>query len=189
MAKVANTQPPTDLPTDVLSRLDPELRDLYSQLHPDLASRISVLLRGARSRRLHPNRVLKYAFLYATAERLAQSNAVSKEHTRRSKLELAGQIHGLKTGYRDDAEATQQYRRGRRARQQIQASLDAPAGTRQVFEQVVEQHRSELPEHVQSRFSSPILSEVGKTLHRMRIATTSTKRTSAAKRVASRIVR
>src|SRR5713226_6602789 len=147
MGKVANPPLPTELPRKVLSQLDPKLAELYSQLPSALASRISVLMREA-PQRIHPNRVLKFAFLYARAERLVQDDAVSKEHTKRSKLELAGAIHGLGTGYQDDVEAKQRYRRGRRARQQIKASLEAVRGKWRAFEQVVQKHRSELPVHL-----------------------------------------
>jgi hypothetical protein len=170
MVKVANPRLPTELPREVLGQLDPKLAELYSQLPSALVSRISVLLRQALPQRIHPNRVLKFAFLYAQAERLAQSDSISKEHTRRSKLELAGQIHGLGTGYRDDAEAERRYRRGRRARQQIKASLEAVVGKWRVFEQVVQKHRSELPIHPQSRFSNAILRDVGKIFRKMGIA-------------------
>ncbi len=170
MVKVANPPLPTELPRKVLSQLDPKLAELYSQLPSALASRISVLVKEALRHRIHPNRVLKFAFLYASAERRAQDDAVSKEHTRRSKLELAGAIHGLGTGYQDDVEAKQRYRRGRRARQQIKASLEAVRGKWRAFEQVVQKHRSELPVHLQSRFSNAILRDAGKTFQNMGIA-------------------
>src|SRR6266851_10322179 len=135
MVKVANPHLPTELPKEVLGQLDPKLAELYSHLPSALASRISVLVRQALPQGIHPNRVLKFAFLYAKAERLAQGDSISKEHTRRSKLELAGEIHGLRTGYRDDVEAQRRYRRGRRARQQIKASLEAVLGKWRAFEQ------------------------------------------------------
>jgi hypothetical protein len=127
-------------------------------------------VRAARSRRIDPNRVVRYAFLYATAERQTQSDAVSDEHTRRAKRELAGEIHGFAGGYREDAEATRLFRSGRRALQQIQASLDALLGRWRAFEQVVGKHRSELPVHVQPRFADSALSKLGKRLHNMRVA-------------------
>jgi hypothetical protein len=170
MAKGNNSRLRSDLPTEVLSRLDPKLRALYSQLPPALASRISVLVRQALAQRIHPDRVLKYAFLYAYAERSVHSDAFSKEHARRSKLELAGEIHGLQTGYRDDVEAKQVYRRGRRARQQIKASLDALQVRWRAFQKVVQKHREELPVHLQSRVSDAALREVGKALQNMGIA-------------------
>ena len=145
MVKVANPRLPSELPPEVLGQLDAKLAELYSQLPSVLASRIATLVEQALPQRIHPNRVLKFAFLYAMAERLAEGDLISKGHTRRSKLELAGEIHRLRTGYRDDAESEQRYRRGRRARQQIKASLEAVLGKWQVFEQVVQKHRSELP--------------------------------------------
>src|SRR5437016_1362558 len=170
MVKVANLRLPTGLPREFLGQLDPKLAELYSQLPSALASRISVLVRQALPQRIHANLVMKFAFLYAKAERLAQGDAISKEHTRRAKLELAGQVHGLWTGYRDEAEAKRRYRCGRRARQQIKASLEAVVGKWRVFEQVVQKHRSELPIHLQSRFSKAILGEVGKMFQKMGIA-------------------
>jgi hypothetical protein len=170
MVKRANSGHPNKLPVEVLSRLDPELQELCIQLPSVVASRISVLVREAPSRLIDPKRVVKYAFLYATAEQQALSDAVSRDHARRAKLELAGEIHGFEAGYQDDAEARRQYRIGRRARQQVQASLDALLGQWKVFEQVVEKHRSELPVHAQSRFSGSTLREFAKGLHKMRIA-------------------
>jgi hypothetical protein len=175
MVQGDNSRLPTVLPREVLSQLNPKLAELYSQLPAVIASRISFLAREALPQGIHPNRVLKFAYLYATAERLAQrdaaSTAASIEHTRRSKLELAGQIHGLQTGYRDEVEARQRYRRGRRARQQIKASLEALLGRWRAFEQVVQKNRSELPVHLQSRFSNAILREVGRVLQSMGIST------------------
>ncbi len=170
MAKGDKSRIPSELPEEVLYRLNPKLRELYSQLPSALASRISALMRQALPQRIHPDRVLKFAFLYATAEVVAQRNAVSRELTRRSKLELAGEIHGLRTGYRDDVEAKQLYRGGRRARQQVKASLEALQARWRAFKQVVQKHREELPVHVQSRVSDAALGEIGKALQKMGIA-------------------
>jgi hypothetical protein len=175
MVKGDNSRLPTELPREVLSRLDPKLAEMYSQLPSVLASRIAFLVTEALPQRISRNQVLKFAFLYAKAEILTQheaaSRAVSREHTRRSKLELAGEIHGLQTGYRNDVEAKQRYRSGRRARQQIKGSLDALLGRWRVFEQVVKKHRSKLPVHVQPRFSNAILREVSRVLQNMGIST------------------
>jgi hypothetical protein len=152
MLKTADAPAP-ELPREFLSRLDPKLAASYSKLSGVLASRIAVLVEKAGSEGVHPNRVLKFAYLHAMAERRAQGEVVSQEHGRRSSLELAGQIHGLETGYNDEEEAMQRYRRGRRATQQIEASLDAVARKWRALREVVEKHRSELPEHLQPRFS------------------------------------
>ena len=165
MVTVANTHQPIGLPRDARSQLDPKLTELYAQLPPVLASRISVLVRAALPQHIHANRVLKFAYLYATAERLTHGDPVSKEHTRSAKLKLAGEIHGLKTGYRDDVEAKQRYRRGRRARQQIKSSFDPVLGKWLAFEQIVHKHRSELPVYAQSKVSDPLLHEIRKLLH------------------------
>ena len=124
-------------------------------------------MKAATPQNIHPNRVLRFAYLYSLAERSARSDPVAKEHTRRSKLELAGVIHGLRTGYRDDVEAKARYRRGRRARQQIKSSLESVLGRWTVFEQVVQKHRSDLPLHLQAPFSDSILKEVEKALKNM----------------------
>jgi hypothetical protein len=170
MVKVANPHLPTELPSYFLSKLDPKLADLYSQLPSVLASRVSNLVNQA-PHHIDPNRVLKFACLYARAERSAQGDSDSKEHRRRAKLELAGKIHGLQSGYQDDTEARQRYRRGRRARQQLKSSLESVLRKWRVFEQTAQKHRSELPEHVQSRFSNAILREVGRALNNMGMAT------------------
>jgi hypothetical protein len=170
MVKMANPRLPIELPREVLSQLDPKLRELYSQLPAGLASRVSDLVRRALPQGIRADRVLKFAFLYATAERRAQGDAVSKEHTRRSKLELAGEIHGLQSGYEDDGEAKRRYRRGRRARQQIKASFDSVLERWRVFKQVVQTHRSALPVHIRSKVSKSTLDEIGKALQTMGIA-------------------
>jgi hypothetical protein len=174
MVKGNNSRLPTELPREVLAKLDPGLAELYSQLPSEVAARISFLVREALPQRIHPNKVLKFAFLYATAERFAKrdaaSKAVSTEHARRSKLELAGEIHGLQTGYRDDLEAKLRYRRGRQARQQIQVSIESVSGRWREFEQVVQKHRSKLPVYIQSRLSNEILGGVGKALQSIGIS-------------------
>jgi hypothetical protein len=171
MVKVAKPSLPTERPREFLAHLEPKLAELYSQLHPVIALRISVLMRQPLAQGIDPNRVLKFAFLYATAERLAQEDALTREQARRGKLELAGEIHGMQTGYQDDAEAKERYRRGRRARQQVKASRDAVVEKWRVFKQVVQKHRSELPVHLQSLYSDAILLGVSKVLHDMGIAT------------------
>jgi len=171
MAKGSTPASQPELPKEVMTKLDPKLAELYSQLSSALASRISALVREALPQRIHPDRVLKFAYLYATAQRLAQGDSVSKEHTRRSKLELAGEIHGMRTGYRDDEKARQLYRRGRMARQRIKASLESVLRKWRMFEQVVHKHRSAMPVHLRPRFSKAILLDVRKKMHNMGIAT------------------
>jgi len=167
MVEIDDSHLPPELPRSVLSRLDPKLAELYSHLRPAIASRISELVKAAQPQNIHPDRVLKFAYLYATAELSARGDPVAKEQTRRSKLELAGAIHGLGTGYQDDVEAKGIYRRGRRARQQIKASLESVLGRWTVFEQVVQKHRSELPLHVQAPFSDSMLQGVENVLKNM----------------------
>jgi hypothetical protein len=172
MVKVDDPRLPSELPIEVMSHLDPKLAELYFRLPSALASRISILMRQALPQGVRADRVLKFAFLYANAERFARGDSVSKDHTRRSKLELAGAIHGLQTGYRDDVEAKQRYRRGRQARQHTKASLESVLRPWRRFKQVVRKHRSELPEHVQPPFSDAILGGVAKALQNMGIAIT-----------------
>jgi hypothetical protein len=158
-----------ELSRRTLNQLDATLAQLYSQLSPGLSSRIAKLVNEALPSGIHPDRLVKYAFLYATAEGQAQGDAVSKDHTVRAKHELAGEIHGLPTGYRDLTEAKRRYRMGRRARQQIQASLESVLGRWQSFEQVVQGHRSELPVHLRSRFSNEALRTLAMAFQRMEI--------------------
>jgi hypothetical protein len=165
MVEVANPHGSIELPKEVLSKLDPKLAELYAQLPPGLAARVSVLVDKALPQSIHPNRVLKFAYLYATAEQLGQHDPDSRDHTRRARLELAGQIHGLKTGYQDIAEAQHLYRRGRRARQQIKSSFDPILGKWLGFEQLVQKLRPSLPVHAQSKVSEPHLKEIRKLLN------------------------
>jgi hypothetical protein len=158
-------------PPKMRRRLDPKLAQMHSQLPVSLAARISALIGAAQSSGIHPDRVFNFAFWYASVERLTQGDAISREHTRRAKLELAGYIHGFGTGYCDDFEAKVSYRRGRRARQQIKASLESFLGNWRLFEQVVRKHRSALPDHVQLRYSDAVLGDIAKKLQAMGLAT------------------
>jgi hypothetical protein len=169
MVKMPDPRAPK-LPREFLAQLDPTLSAAYSGLSGELASRIAALVSEARYEGVHPNRVLKFAYLHASAERRAQGEAVSKEHGRRSRLELVGAIHGLETGYDDEAEAVERYRRGRRALQQIKASLDAVASKWRAFREVVEKHRSELPVHLRARFSEANLRDVWERVHQVVIS-------------------
>jgi hypothetical protein len=148
---------PTELPQQVLSRLDPKRAELYSQIPSALASRITVLVTAALLDSVRPDRLLKYAFLHASAEQLARGSEVSKQHGVRSKAELAGALHGFDAGYSDMAEAKRRYRQGRRARQQVKASFEAAVKSWRDFEAVTRSHRSELPKHLQSRLSDETL--------------------------------
>jgi hypothetical protein len=169
---VRKTNPPRqhELLRRTRNQLNPTLAKLYSQLSPGLCSRIAKLVNEALPSGVHPDLLVKYAFLYATAEVQAQGNAVSKNHAVRANHELAGQIHGLSTGYQDLPEAKRRYRVGRRASQQILASLNAVLAKWHTFEQVVLNHRSELPLHLQSRFSEAARGTVGKVFQSMAIA-------------------
>src|ERR1035438_6141746 len=113
---VRKTNPPAqhELLRKNPNQLDPTLAKLYSQLSAGLSSRIAKLVNEALPCGIHPDRLVKYAFLCATAEQQVQGNAVSRNHTSRAKHELAGEIHGLRTGYRDLGEAKRRYRIGRR---------------------------------------------------------------------------
>jgi hypothetical protein len=159
-----------ELPGLFLRRLDPKLIELYMKLAPAVRSGIASLVNKPLPQDIHPNRILKYAFLYVIAKMQAQGNAVSKDHAVRAKHELAGKIHGMSTGYRNLEEARRRYRLGRQARQQIKASLEAVVSKWRVFEDVVQEHRSDLPKHLRSRVSKAILRKVGKALQSMGIA-------------------
>jgi hypothetical protein len=170
MAKKAETPLPNELPREILLRLDPKLGVLYSRLPPELASRISVLLQAAPHQTIHPNLVLKFAYLYAAAERLTENDRLTREDQRRSRLELAGHIFGMDSGYEDDAEAKRRYRRGRTASQRIKDSLSSVVEPWRVFKKVVRRYRSDLPPHVQARYAESVLLEVGKVFQSMGIA-------------------
>jgi hypothetical protein len=166
----SNPHLPTDLPQQVRWRLDPKLAELYSQIPSVVASRSAALVRAALPCGIRPNRLLKYAFLHASAEQLTRGNEVSKQHRVRSKAELAGALHGFDAGYSDMAEAKRRYRQGRRARQQVKASFEAAVKSWRGFEAVAQRHRSELPKHLQSRLSDEMLHTVRRRYQSMGIA-------------------
>jgi hypothetical protein len=114
--------------------------------------------------------VLQYAALLVMTKREAETQAVSKAHTERSWHELAGQIHGLETGYREVQEAGTRYRRGRRARNDLGASLDGVIAKFRNFQQLVQKHRTDLPVHNQGMLSPGSLEDLDKTLEKLRIS-------------------
>ena len=152
------------LAAEVLDKLDPDLRSLYSQTSTTLSRRVATLVNKALPLRIEPNRLVKYAFLYATAEREARSDAVSREHASRSWSELAGGIHGLETGYWDQVGAGSKYKLGRRARQQISAGLQSVVSKWTQCEKVVNNHRAKLPANLHKRFSAENLTAIRKSL-------------------------
>jgi hypothetical protein len=116
------TVPNRDFPW--ADRLSPELAQAYAQLPSSMSSPIASLVEKALPLRIHPNLLVKYAFLRVTAEKQAKGDAVSKDHAIRSRAEIAGELHGTKTGYWESTAAVQLYRGGRKARQQVAASLE-----------------------------------------------------------------
>jgi hypothetical protein len=130
--------------------------------------RITELVTKALALGIDLDRVLQYAFLLTIVERRSQVEVSSEDHTDRSRHELAGQIQGLETGYWDEQEAGTRYRRGRRARHRLGASLDGLIKKWRNFEQVARKHRVDLPVHNQRRLSAKSLEAVGKTLESLR---------------------
>jgi hypothetical protein len=161
---MTNRRFPHERSQEIADQLDPKLANLCSQLSPALRSRIDGLVEKAGKLTIHPNRVVKYAFLRATAEHQARGDAASEEHARRSKAELAGELHGFREGYRHPAEAIERYRRSRRGRQQIQASIEGCLRKWMAAEQVLRKHRLDLPVHQQAQFSEESLGGVRKLL-------------------------
>jgi hypothetical protein len=141
-----------------------ELKARLSRLPPAVSREITELVMKALPLDIALDRVLQYALLLSMMERLAQGEATSKEHARRSWHELAGSIQGLETGYRDEQEAAARYRLGRLARHRLGASLDGVATTWRKFQRLVEKHRLDLPVHNQRQLSRKRLDAVGKTL-------------------------
>ena len=172
-AEVRSTKArPSELPGDILNQLDPKLRKLYSQLPPEQSSAIAKLVTQALTLGIHPNMLVKYAFLFNLGMRQLQGEAVSIEHTRRSKAELVGQIHGVEEGYINEEEAIRRYRGGRRPSQMMDASLASLVKKFRSVEQVIRKYRSELPLHQQARLSDERLAEVPKLLLKMQLAVT-----------------
>ncbi len=163
-----NSNADKELTREILTGRDPNLSRFYSKLSSPLSSRIAELVKMALPLDIDPDRLLKFAFVRATIEQSAQGDAISREHTRRSKLEQAGQLHGVRTGYHQNELAKLRYRDGRRACQQIQASLESTLQKWAQFEQVARKHGSKLPVHLQSKFAAE-LARARKALHSMGI--------------------
>ena len=131
--------------------------------------RVTELVTKARPLNLDLDRVLPYAVALTIAERQAENEGVSDEHTRRSRRELVGGIHGLETGYDDEKEAETQYRRGRRARNLLSASLDGLVGKWKRFHELVAKHKPDLPVHNQRTLSREVLATISKSLERIHL--------------------
>jgi hypothetical protein len=149
-----------ELPQEIFDQLDPKLAELFSQMPFASSSRIASLVGRALQLPIHPTQLVKYAFLFAEAERQAKGDAVSEDHATRSRHELAGESHGLQTGYSDTTKARQRYRCGRRARQQIAALLQGLLTNWERVEHVVLKHREELPVYLRPTFSNEELAGI-----------------------------
>ncbi|HYM05832.1 MAG TPA: hypothetical protein VEU11_04675 [Terriglobales bacterium] len=149
-----------ELPQEIFDQLDPKLAELFSQMPFASSSRIASLVGRALQLPIHPTQLVKYAFLFAEAERQAKGDAVSEDHATRSRHELAGESHALQTGYSDTTKARQRYRCGRRARQQIAALLQGLLTNWERVEHVVLKHREELPVYLRPTFSNEELAGI-----------------------------
>jgi hypothetical protein len=115
---------------------------------------------------------VKYAYLFNLGVRQLQGEAVSREHTRRSKAELVGRVHGFEEGYINEEEAIRTHRGARRPSQLIEASLASLQEKFQSAARVVRKHRNKLPLHQQARLSDERLAEFSKRLLKMQLAAT-----------------
>jgi hypothetical protein len=172
MSMAVDKARPTELPGEILSQLDPKLLKLYSQLPSEQSSAIAKLVGQALQLRIHPDLLVKYAFLFNLGVRQLQGEAVSREHMRRSKAELVGQVHGSEEGYVNEGKAIRVYRGGRRASQLIEASLASLQEKFQSTARVIRKHRNKLPLHQQARLSDERLAETSKRLIKMQLAAT-----------------
>ena len=165
-----------DLPTELLKNLDPKVKEALTQLPPAMHSRLSELLKQAAALKLpvdkeiQPNRLVKYALLLVTAERELQGAAVSTEHTARARAELLGEKHGFEHGYERVAEAQQIHRRGRQARQCIEASLGRVLKTWREATRVIHKYRAQLPVSALRAVCNPRLEVIENGLRDMRRA-------------------
>src|SRR6266478_3297399 len=116
---------PYTLPQNFLDSLDPVLQKAYLELPEAFCQRIAKLVGKKGLASIHPNRLVKFAFLHASAALQAEGDAVSADHARQSRSEIKGRLHGVDFGYHDEAQATQRFNRGRQARQQVGASLES----------------------------------------------------------------
>jgi hypothetical protein len=169
-------------PHELAQKLEPKLAELYLGLPITRFSRIAELYaevpaeffsgvaqggKRVRLAQITPDRVLKYAVLVAAAEKTAQED-VSTENEVRARAELLGKTYGFEEGYHKPAEARSLDKRGRRARQQIEASLQGAEQKWQNTEQVIRKHRSEIPLHLQEVLSDERLAVVEQSLRDMR---------------------
>jgi hypothetical protein len=154
-----------DSRSEAKADLNAKLAGLPSAYWP----RVTELVTKAGPLKLEVDRVLPYAVLLTIVERQAKTEAPSDGHTRRSWRELLGLIHGFEGGYDDEKEAERQYRRGRRARSLLRASLDGVMGRWKKFQELVAKHRPDLPVHDQQRLSREALDGVRKSLDRIRM--------------------
>jgi hypothetical protein len=145
-----------------------ELKAKLGRLPLPVSRRITELVTKVLPLKGDLDRIVPYAFLFTIVERHAKGEVISSEHTRSSWHELAGLIHGLQTGYRDEQEAATQYRRGRRARQILAASLDGVMTKWRKFHQLVNKHQLDLPLHNQERLARETLDGIRKALESMR---------------------
>lgn len=146
---MANSQ--IDLPENVFDQLDPKLAKLCSGLPSELSLRIGELVRRALTVPIHPNRLLKCAFLFASAQLQVERDAYSTEHATAARAELAAEFHGLGEESSDVAEALQRYNRGRRARQQVASSLNSLQMKCLGVEKIAQKYHSDLPVHLQQQ--------------------------------------
>src|SRR6266849_912372 len=116
---------PHTLSENFLDSLDPVLRKMYLELPEAFCERIAKLVGKSGPTAIHPNRLVKFAFLHASAALQAEGDAVSADHARRSRSEIKGKLHGVDFGYHEEAQTTQRFNRGREARHQVGASLES----------------------------------------------------------------
>jgi len=146
---MANSQ--IHLPETVIDQLDPKLAKLCSEMPSELSLRIGELVRQALRVPIHPNRLVKYAFLFASAQLQVERDAYSREHATAARAELAGEFHGLGKESSDGAEAQRRYNRGRRARQQVASSLNSLQMKCQGVEKIAQKYHLDLPVHLQQQ--------------------------------------
>ncbi len=159
---MANSQ--IHLPETVIDQLDPKLAKLCSEMPSELSLRIGELVRQALRVPIHPNRLVKYAFLFASAQLLVERDAHSREHATAARAELAGEFHGLGKESSDGAEAQRRYNRGRRARQQVASSLNSLQMKCQAVEKIAQKYHLDLPVHLQQQLIHKKIAAIRKEL-------------------------
>ena len=164
----------TNLPGKVLSRLEPQLRELYSQLPTTVASRISALVRAEGARLLDPNRVGEILCIFVRdrgsgkAQRAMQFRKIMRDARNAKWLaRYMGSMVGIKTRRRQHGDTASAAAPGNKSRLPSMLCWDSCKCSSKSPRSIAPSY----PCMYKHDFPIRPLRKVGKMLHHMRIAT------------------